>query len=107
MIDGLPIGMMLIGRHGEEATILRLADAIPARDLRANRGGCARLNGGQRTDSTAWGAPSLRRCLPKRNAGDRIAVVAGVPHSPIVNASGRSDSDKTFNKMDVAHRVRG
>ncbi len=28
MLDGLPIGIMLIGRHGEDATILRLADAI-------------------------------------------------------------------------------
>jgi amidase len=28
MIDGLPIGMMMIGRHGEDATILKLADAL-------------------------------------------------------------------------------
>ncbi len=28
MSQGLPIGMMMIGRHGEDATILRLADAL-------------------------------------------------------------------------------
>src|SRR3712207_8684745 len=28
MSDGLPIGMMLVGRHGDEATILRAADAF-------------------------------------------------------------------------------
>ena len=27
MVDGLPVGMMLIGRHGEDATVLRAADA--------------------------------------------------------------------------------
>jgi amidase len=28
MSRGLPVGMMMIGRHGEDATILRLADAF-------------------------------------------------------------------------------
>ncbi|MQA63886.1 MAG: amidase [Actinophytocola sp.] len=28
MSDGLPVGMMLVGRHGDEATILRAADAF-------------------------------------------------------------------------------
>jgi amidase len=28
MADGLPVGMMLIGRHGDEATVLRAADAF-------------------------------------------------------------------------------
>jgi len=28
MSDGLPIGMMLVGRHGDEATILHAADAF-------------------------------------------------------------------------------
>jgi Asp-tRNA(Asn)/Glu-tRNA(Gln) amidotransferase A subunit family amidase len=28
MSDGLPIGMMLVGRHGEDATVLRAADAF-------------------------------------------------------------------------------
>jgi len=26
--SGLPVGMMLIGRHGEDATVLRAADAF-------------------------------------------------------------------------------
>jgi amidase len=28
MSDGLPVGMMLIGRHGEDATVLRASDAF-------------------------------------------------------------------------------
>ena len=28
MSDGLPVGMMLVARHGDEATILRAADAF-------------------------------------------------------------------------------
>jgi amidase len=28
MSDGLPVGMMLVGRHGDEATILRAADSF-------------------------------------------------------------------------------
>ena len=28
MSDGLPVGMMLVGRHGEDATVLRAADAF-------------------------------------------------------------------------------
>ena len=28
MSDGLPVGMMLVGRHGDDATILRAADAF-------------------------------------------------------------------------------
>jgi amidase len=28
MSEGLPIGMMLVGRHADEATILRTADAF-------------------------------------------------------------------------------
>jgi amidase len=28
MSDGLPVGMMLVGRHGDEATVLRAADAF-------------------------------------------------------------------------------
>ena len=28
LIDGLPVGMMLVGRHGAEATILRAAHAF-------------------------------------------------------------------------------
>jgi amidase len=30
MSDGLPVGMMLVGRHGDDATVLRAADAFEA-----------------------------------------------------------------------------
>ena len=28
MLDGLPVGMMLVGRHGEEADLYRIAHAF-------------------------------------------------------------------------------
>lgn len=34
MSDGLPVGMMLVGRHGDETTILRAADAFERKVFR-------------------------------------------------------------------------
>jgi amidase len=30
MVDGLPVGLMLVGRHFEEATLIQLAQTIEA-----------------------------------------------------------------------------
>src|SRR6201988_5331134 len=41
-VNGLPVGLMLVGRHFEEATLIRLATAIEvAGDWKLNEGGKA------------------------------------------------------------------